>query len=180
MTIFFWIVILVMFVGCFISFRDEIMSTRIVYSFVICCCLFLFVVLFTYIAGIKTIDTYEKVEYKELYSIIDNSSLEDQYTGLFFIQRGYIGEKYTYSYRVEYKNGTKIKNFEPDDIDYYFSTTEENETPQLIIHTIYNDDELTWFGKLFFKGVNDTESEKEYEFRIPDGSILDKYEIDMQ
>lgn len=108
-----------------------------------------------------------KEEY-ELHAIVDNSEI----TGSFFLGCGSVGEDKYYSYIIETERGKTVETLKIDGInDIYFKDTVE--TPMLK----YYESELE---KDWWNWFSISAGDNYYVFHIPEGSIIEDYQIDLE
>ena len=108
-----------------------------------------------------------KEEY-ELHAIVDNSEI----TGNFFLGCGSIGEDKYYSYIIETERGKTVKTLKIEECnDIYFKDTVE--TPMLKYYEPeFEKDWWYWFAFPI--------EDNYWVFHIPEGSIIEDYEIDLK
>lgn len=108
-----------------------------------------------------------KEEY-ELHAIVDNSEI----TGDFFLGCGSIGEDKYYSYIIETERGKTVETLKIEECnDIYFKDTVE--TPMLKYYE--SEFEKDWWYWFAFPTEDNY-----WVFHIPEGSIIEDYEIDLK
>ena len=112
---------------------------------------------------------FEPVSYTQtetpLIALKDNSTID----GLFFLGCGNIGSKTQYSYAIDTEFGIKIKTLSADK-KIYFKYDEG--APALITSEPVYSTLAKWLSAPSYDPI--------YTFRIPEGSIINEYQVDLE